>query len=170
MKYFVTEQNLKNEGIITENVDVKDFSPLIESNALAFIKPLIGSFFFNDLLTKYNNQTLSTDEKVVVDYIKKTIIWRVSADACISLSWQLKNKGLQKQNADNSEVVDDATIWKVSSHYLQKSILFQEELKDYLRENKDLYPQYISVVNSDSSLKKGTDGDDYNEGVGFLLI
>ena len=78
MQYFVTENWLKTNGVITANVDATDFSPLVQFAAKAFIKKQIGSYFFEDLLTKYNAQTLSLVEQSVVEKMQ----WgRVSGDA-----------------------------------------------------------------------------------------
>ena len=101
MVYFVSERYLKLYGMITDNVSATDISPLVQFAAKAFVKSLIGSYFFDDLLTKYNAKTLSSDELKVVEIMQYAIAWRATADASVSLTYQLKNKGLQKQNGDN---------------------------------------------------------------------
>lgn len=158
--------------MITDNVDSTEFSPLVQNAAKAFIKPMIGSYFFNDLLTKYNNQTLSTDEVKVVEIMKFAIAWRATAEAGVSLTYQLKNKGYQTQSGDNSEPVEDKVVWKMYDHYIQKAFVFEKELKDYLTENKSLYPAFESQLNNDSTIKHScnNNGTDFNEGVGLLFI
>ena len=136
MQYFISEKFLKNYGMITDNVDVTDFSPLVQNAAKAFIKPMIGSYFFNDLLTKYNNQTLSQDEINLVEIMKFAIAWRATAEAGVSLTYQLKNKGYQTQGGDNSEAVEDKVVWKMYDHYIQKAYVFEKELKDFLLKKK----------------------------------
>jgi hypothetical protein len=171
-QYFVTEKFLKTYGMITDNVDVTDFSPLIQNAAKAFIKPMIGSYFFNDLLTKYNNQTLTVDESKVVEIMQFSIAWRATAEAGVSLSYQLKNKGYQTQSGDNSEAVEDKVVWKMYDHYIQKSFVFEQELKNYLTLNKNSFPEFISDLNKDSSIKGScTDnGTTYNYGIGLMVI
>jgi hypothetical protein len=72
--------------------------------------PILGTTFYNDLLTKYNAQTLSPDEEDLVAFIQPIIAWRAAEDAVFGLSLQLKNKGLQTQFGDNSSAVDRGTI------------------------------------------------------------
>lgn len=170
--WFCTEKFLKDYGMITANVDSTDFSPLTQLASKAFIKPLIGSYFFNDLLVKYNAQTLSNDEIRVVEIIKFAIAWRATAEAVVSLTYQLKNKGIQVQNGDSSEAVEDKVVWKLYDHYIQKAIYFQDELRDFLKDNKDLYPVYEDVLNNDSSIKGSCcgGGDDFSEGVGIFIV
>lgn len=172
-QFFVTEKFLKTYGMITDNVDAADFSPLVQNAAKAFIKPMIGSNFFNDLLTKYNNQTLSNDEVKVVEIMKFAIAWRATAEAGVSLTYQLKNKGYQTQSGDNSDAVEDKVVWKMYDHYIQKAYVFEKELKDFLLANKALYPEFTSTLNNDSSIKHNDcndNGNSFNEGTGILII
>jgi hypothetical protein len=157
--------------MITDNVDANDFAPLVQNAAKAFIKPMIGTYFFNDLLEKYNTQTLSADEIRVVEIMQFSIAWRATAEAGVSLSYQLKNKGYQTQSGDNSEAVEDKVVWKMYDHYIQKSVIFDKELKTLLTDEKDLFPMYTSALNLDSSIKNSCDnGPTYSEGIGLLII
>jgi hypothetical protein len=176
MVYFVTENWMKTNGMITDNVDVTDFSPLIQNAAKAFLRKQIGTYFFNDLFEKYNAQTLSTDEEEVVAIMKYIIGWRATAEACVSLSYQLKNKGLQTQSGDNSEAVEDKVVWKMYDHYIQKCYVFEKDLYDYLIDNKDLFPNFTSTLNKDSSIKTkcncfgGSNDTGFIESVGIMII
>jgi hypothetical protein len=171
MIYFCSENYIKTTGIITDNVDVTDFSPLVRFAATGFVKYEIGSYFFDDLLTKYNAQTLSADEETIVERMKLSIVWRVCANAVTTLTYQLKNKGIQKQNGDNSESVELNEVQWMYNQYISQSQFFLIELKNYLLANSDLFPNYTSQLNKDSSIKNSCGGsDDYNNGIGFLII
>lgn len=173
MIYFCTEAFIKKNGIITQNVDVKDFTPLIQYSAKAFIKRQIGSYFFNDLLTKYNDQTLSPDEVLLVEKIQFAVAWRACANAVVTLTYQLKNKGLQTQVDENSESVELKEVTFVYDHYIQQASYFEKELREFLLENKADYPNFTSDLNRDSEWKKNEcrdKGDSFNEGVGLLII
>jgi hypothetical protein len=173
MIYFVTEAFIKKNGIVTANVDVTDFSPLIQYSAKAFVKRQIGSVFFEDLLTKYNSQTLSVEEVALVEKMQWAISWRACANAVITMTYQLKNKGIQKQNDDNSESVELKEVTFVYDHYIQQAGYFETELKTFLIANKADYPVYLDVTNKDSEIKNNehnAKGDSFNEGVGLLIL
>ena len=122
------------------------------------------------VIKKVNAQTLSSDELKVVEIMQYAIAWRATADASVSLTYQLKNKGLQKQNGDNSETVELSETTFMYDVYLQKAIYFEAELKKYLLNNKDLYPVFTDKLNKDNGIL-GCDGDDnYNGGVGLFII
>ena len=171
--YFITEKYIKNQGIITSNVDVSDFTPLVQYSAKAFIKKQIGSYFFNDLLEKYNNQTLDIYETSLVEIIQYAILWRTCANASITLSYQLKNKGVMRQNGDNETSAEFEEVTFIYDHYIQQAIYFEAELKQFLIDNKNDYPVYLDKLNKDSIIKNDQcngGGDQFNEGTGLLII
>lgn len=172
MRYFISEQFLKEEGVVSDNVDVKRYSPLIQTAARAFLRPMIGSYFFDDLLVKYNNKTLSPDEIKVVDIMKYSILWRATAEAGVSVSYQLTNKGYQTQSGDFSTSPENSVVWKMYDHYIQKCVTFDKDLKDWLLGNKNLYPNFTNKLNNDSTILNscGGDGSGYQESVGIFII
>jgi len=173
MIYFVTETFLKKNGIITANVDATDFTPLVQYSAKAFVKRQIGSYFFDDLLAKYNAQSLNVEETALVERIQYAIAWRVCANAAITLTYQLKNKGIQKQNDENAESVELKEATFIYDHYIQQAGFFEKEMRDFLVANKTDYPNFTSALNKDSIIKHddcGNLGDSFNEGVGLLII
>lgn len=173
MVYFLTERYLKLNGMITSNVDATDFTPLVQFCSKAFIKKQIGTYFFNDLLTKYNNQTLNADETTLVEIMQFAIAWRVTAEAGVSLSYQLKNKGYQRQRDDNSDSPEMKEITFLYDHYIQKALYFEIEIKDYLVKNKLNFPIFLDVLNNDSSIKNNEHdirGTDFSSAVGVIII
>ena len=54
MIYFITETYLKNQTPITANVDVNDVTPFVRTQSEMRVQPILGTYFYNDILTKYN--------------------------------------------------------------------------------------------------------------------
>ena len=173
MIYFLSENFIKTYVVIPSNVDVKTFTPLIQSSCYAYIKPMIGTYFFNDLLEKYNNQTLSSDELILVEKIQFAVLWRLCAKAGITATYQFTNKGYQKQFDDNSTSVELNEVTFMYDTYIQEALIFQNELKQFLIDNKDDYPNFLDKLNKDSSVRSlcgCNNSGDWNEGVGFIVI
>lgn len=155
MIYFVTEQYLKLNVPITNNVDDTDFVPLIKSAADQYVRSILGTYFYNYLLQEYNNQTLSATEITLVqDYIQYSVAWRVASETAITVSYQLKNKGLQKQSGDYSQAVDMSEIAFMSHHYRDRADFYDQRLIKYLEQNKSLYPEFMSQLNNDTVISK----------------
>jgi hypothetical protein len=153
MIYFITEAWLKANTPITANVDVTDVIPWVQTAADLEIKPILGTYFYDIILAKYNAQTLNADEITLVSIIKPAIAWRAAGLSVYGLTYQLKNKGLQKQSGDNSESVDLEETKFGMSHYEQMSRFYSNQLIKWLKANKDLFPDFTNVLNNDSNYK-----------------
>lgn len=153
MIYFVTENYLVTNTPITSNVDVDDYTPFIKTQSDQIIQPILGTYFYNDILTKYNAQTLSNDEETLVEYIQPCIAWYAAKDAAFGLSYQLKNKGVQQQFGDYSTQVTQSEVSFVMEHYEQKGAFYSRRLRNWLVDNKNLFPVFTSDNNKDSDLK-----------------
>jgi hypothetical protein len=167
MIYFVTEGYLKTKTPITKNVSAVDVMPFIAPAAEAWMQSILGTYFFNDLLTKYNAQTLNSDETALVQKIQPAIAWRAAVDCVLALTYQLKNKGLQKQNGDNSESVEQSEVGFVMRHYEQKAEFYESMVRTYVCKYKDLFPEFESDDNKDSLLKPQKD-DNFNTDIMFI--
>jgi len=153
MIYFVTENYLKNNTPITKNVDVNDVYPYVATQSDMRIQSILGSYFYNDILTKYNAQTLNADEEDLVEKIQPVVAWFSAVDAVFGLSYQLKNKGVQQQFGDYSTSVGQSDISFNMEHYEQKAQFYEKRLIKWLLDNKDLFPNFTSKDNKDSDLK-----------------
>lgn len=167
MIYFVTEKWIKENTPITDNVDMTDVMPWIKTAAELWIQPILGMYFYNDLLTKYNAQTLSSDEVALVAMIKPAIAWRAASDAVYGLSRQLKNKGIQSQSGDFSASVELDEVQFAMAHYRQKGEFYETLIIKYLKENRALFANFTSDSNTDSIIKPQK-GD--NLGTSIILI
>ena len=169
MNYFITETYLKTNTPITANVDVTDVTPYIATQAQLRVMPILGTTFYNYLLTKYNAQTLTNDEEVLVAYIQPVVAWRSAEDAVFGLTYQLKNKGLQTQFGDFSSSVTRSEVAFGMEHYAQKASFFETRLTRYLIANKDLYPEFTAEVNRDTDLRPMIDHCSCNCGITCTL-
>jgi hypothetical protein len=153
MIYFVTEKWIKEKTSISEGVDIKTIMPLIQNAAQMWTESTIGSHFFNDLLVKFNSNGLNTNETFLVEnYIKYAIAWRSAAEGVIELTWQLKNKGLQSQSGDFSQSTDFRISTWVYELKDKKGQYYENRLLDYLKENKDIFPELISPLNKPNKI------------------
>lgn len=160
MVFFITEEWLKKHTPLTKNLDVTEITPWLETCAKLWIKPLLGKVFFDDLLIKFNNNTLSSDEMVLVNHIKFALAWKSAAEVIDGATYQLKNKGVVQQSGDNIESVELSEVQYLKSQYMHKGENFEEQVYDYLKDNKDLYPVFMQENNKDSLARKRCSGYD----------
>lgn len=167
--YFVTDTLLKNTTNLGANVDVRDFQPFIRTASDMYAQALLGTYFYNELLTKYNAQTLSANETTLVQKVQQVICWRATADIAYSQSRKITNKGVQRESGENSEGVELNELSFGMRHYNQKAEFWTNRVIKYLLENKSLFSAYTSDNNKDSDIK-ATDTTDGTYESDFMFI
>ena len=170
MIYFVTEKYLKDNTPIADNVDVKRVTPFVEVASDMRIQPLLGEHFYNDLLTKYNDETLNSDEVTLVKKIQHAVSWYAASEAVFSVSRPLTNKGIQRQEGENSESVDSDELAFGMDHYAQKGAHYIRRIKHFLRENADKFPEFTSDENKDSDLYPKKYSENSEEGFNNSIL
>ena len=152
MQFFITENYLKDKTPITRNIDAADIIPFISTSADMYIKDILGSYFYDDILEKYNNQNLNPDETVLVSLIQPTVAWYSASDAVYGVHYSLRNKGIQLQDGENSTAANQNEVVMISKHYKQTGDFYAERLRKYLILNKDLFSVFTDKLNTRSCL------------------
>lgn len=71
-----------------------------------WIKPVLGDEFYASLLTEVSNDSLGSDNEILLDnYIKPCLAYYVKYSAMPDLMLQLTNKGGQKANSEYSDTI-----------------------------------------------------------------
>lgn len=168
MIYFLSEQRIKDFTTVLGNVDAKLIAPLIMSAADQWVKPRTGTHFFNDLLNKYNAQTLSADEKTLVTAIQNSLMWRIAAELVITTSSQITNKGPQEQNGINSNASDITKLGMLTAHYGNKADFYDARIIHLIWHNKDKFPAFTDKLNRDCNADLyPSKSDPYNDIIFF---
>lgn len=165
MNYFLTQAQLKQSTPITANCDITDIWPNVPISSDFSLEPVLGSFFYNHLLTAYNSNTMNADELILLPYLTKVVAWATAAESVYSLHFQIKNKGVQVQDSDNSTAADSNDVKFLKRDLDQKKEFYIERLKHFLKVNKASYPQLTDPQNTncDADFRPSTDrGDSYN--------
>jgi hypothetical protein len=152
MIWFLTENYLKEKTPITRNIDASDITPYVYTASDMYIKDLLGSYFYDDLLNKYNNQTLNADETVLVGLIQPCVAWYAAYESIYGVHYSLRNKGIQLQDGENSSAATQNEVVMIAKKNKQTGDYYAERIRKYLILNKDLFPNFTSKFNIDSCL------------------
>jgi len=165
--YFVTQEYIKRNTSLTKNIDAHEIEPFISTAAQTWMQSILGTYFFDYLLAAYNAQTLNANETILVQKIQPAVAWRAASDCVVSTTYQVKNKGLQKQSGDYSESVELSEMGFIKTHYENKAEFFESFVVKYLEKNKDSFPEFIADENDDGVIKPQ---DDNNFGSDILYV
>jgi len=168
MIYFVTENYLKTNTALTKNIQASDIAPFVKTSSDMRVQTILGTYFYDYLLTAFNTEALTTDEEALVNKIKPFIAWLSAEQASISLSFQVKNKGVQVQQGEFSSNASLNEVQFLAEFFSSKAKFYEERLVKYLKANASLFPQFTSDLN-DSDIKPMSN-QGYKDNFGFFTV
>ena len=164
MEYFVGEKFIKNRTQLSKNIDFADISNNIEVAAITYVREILGQTFFDDLLEKYNDQTLDGKEIELVEIIKYIVAYRAADLTIPFLSFSIMNVGVQTKSGEFSQSVGLDIINYIRNEVKKFAHINETKLKKYLEENKEDFTIWkskdnkkIKAPNEDNSGETGFD-------------
>ena len=124
----------------------------IEPASQMHSQPILGSDLYDDLLVKFSAQTLSTIETELVLLIKPMEAYRSAEMAIPFINFQVKNKGIQTQNGNNSNEVDTGVMSYLRKELINRAEFYTERLQTFLCKNSSSFPLYVNPTD-DSNMK-----------------
>lgn len=147
--FFISEEKLKQNSLINENVDDKIIRPLLIMIQDMYIQPAIGSGLYNELIDQIDNSTLTAaNTTLITDYIQSSVIWWIMAEAPMSMTYKFRNKGVQTQNSDNSSPASIEDLISVADNYKYKAEWYTKRLSNFLYANSTTYPLFLNAGNA----------------------
>ena len=161
----ISEQTLKKNSVVNNNVDGMYILPAIEYAQDAGLQPLLGTKLYNKLMSLVENGDImtSSDYKFLLDeYITPYLINKVTADIQIPLAFKLRNQGVVQNTSENTYVPSLKDMQYVAQSYENKANFYGNRLSDYLKANRSKYPEYCSI---DSCADMPSDSGAYKTGI-----
>lgn len=139
----ITENYIKENSPVTDNVDPKELGPHVQSAQIMYLRPILGLPFYNSILEKFNDQTLNADEiELVQGYIQPFLLYKSLQLALPFFQWNFRNKGLIQNLDDNGQPAGFGEFKFVLNEVKGRSDVNERLLKNYLVDNGDLFPFY----------------------------
>jgi hypothetical protein len=150
--YFISINYIKLNSPVSQNVDANDLRPHIKPASDMYIQPVLGTNFYDYLVSGYTAQVLSANETTLVEYIQPVVMYYTCVLAMPFLNYQVKNKGSQFQNSDfstSSENGDKKATSFIMNELENKAQFYLKRLENYLDDNASLFTQYTTNNNDD---------------------
>jgi hypothetical protein len=140
---FYTPAKVKQDTILSKNIDDKYLTEVILLCQDIYIQPKLGSTFYNELKTDVIGSSLSGVNKTLMDdYIRPALKWRIVAEVAYTTSYPITNKGMVRRDGEASTAADKRDVDQQSSKYEDWAEFYTQRLIDYLCENETDYPNY----------------------------
>jgi len=144
---FISVQSIKDRTGLHANVDEKLVLPEIKTAQDMYILPALGSTLYNKLQSAINGSTLNNNETLLLNnYVTDCLIYYVMSELPMGLSYQFYNKGLLRKSGDNTENPSMQDMIDVANRYRTRAEFYKQRLIKYLRQNNNLYPEYLNFT------------------------
>lgn len=144
--YFMTEQYLKENTPLDDNVDIKLLRTAMREGQDIYIRDLIGSGIYNELLTQIaSDPDLSgfPDNKTLLkEYILPSLKYYVLYESAQVMSFQLVNKGIVTRTSEFQNPADISAVVSLMNHWKDRGEYYARRLTAFLCANATTYPLY----------------------------
>jgi len=143
--YLISEQTLKAEGLINDNVGIEFLIPVIELSQNIHLQELIGTKLLNRICSLVETGDIETETayKTLLDaYITPYLEWTVVSLIQLPISFKMRNMGVVQTNDEhlfNTSLKDTQVL---EQYYANKATFYALRLSKYLKANTQLYPEY----------------------------
>lgn len=128
MVLLISIKTLKDSYLIDDNLSDKYLISNIVKGQDFIIRPLIGEDKYDELVGQIETDSLTGDNKYLLDLIEKPLAYYVMSEVVYSTAYKLKNEGLE--NNDSSNRFDE--LVRISKKYLLDSQHYESLLKDFI--------------------------------------
>lgn len=142
----ISDDVLKSETIIGDNVGTEFIRPAIETSQDIYLQQLIGTMLLDKLYNDITNNKLEEQYKTLLDdYITPYLKYKVLSEITIPLSYKYRNAGVVQTTNDNIQTTTLRDAQLVQNHYDLRSNFYAERMTSYLCANSDKFPEYKST-------------------------
>lgn len=139
----ISQTYLKEQSLISDNVDFKLITPVIRIVQDIDIQQLLGTNLYNKILTDVEGSSLAGNYKTLVDdYILPAMVFYIMSRAPYSLQYRFVNRGVVKKTGSDSTPISETEFAKVIDEWKNTAQAYGEIMVNYIRYNLNLFPEY----------------------------
>ncbi len=143
IKLLISEDQLKQQSVINENVDWKQLRPLVLDIQNRYIHPLLGTALYDELRTEIAAASITANNTTLLEqYLWPCLIAYCMADSPDYLLFKFMNKAIVTKNSENSNPVTIGDAIKISANWRNKAEWYAQRVTNYLCANATTYPLF----------------------------
>ena len=147
MVFLISEEILKSEGLIDDNLYGGLLKPAIQLAQDKGLQPLIGGPLYDAICDMVASDTIKDREnnkyKYLLDeYIIPYLLFQTLAECAVPISWKFKNQGLIESNTEWVTRPSMKDFQYIVQKYENDAVFYGNRLTDYLTANSSDYPEY----------------------------
>ena len=152
---FISEDYVKQNSVIDENVDVKLIRPAIVQMQDMKLQPALGTQLFKEIEAAIiGATTTAAQDTLISDYIAPMLLKWVMVELSTTMLFKYRNKNVSKSNSENSQPVDFTEIRYLIDKWKDNAEWYEQRLIDYLCQEVALFPKYMQAPNYSDIVSK----------------
>jgi hypothetical protein len=151
---FISEETLKENSVVSANVDPKLFRSAITDAQDMYLLPILGTNLYNDLVTSVSGfavsgTPMSVPYQTLLDtYIRPCLVKYSLFRMVITLSYKFQNKNVGVKSSEFSQQAGYSDLTKLKEQSLNDAEVYAERLSNFLLANNATYPKYLTQENA----------------------
>lgn len=129
-------------GEFDVNIDPKKYKNSVIIAQDKYVREILGDKLYFDILEKFDNGTLNSNEEVLVEFLKQVIIGRVASRSLKFIHNQITNKGVMNRNADFSITANPQSLYSLINEYSSDADYYTNRITNFLKNNKEDFPLF----------------------------
>jgi hypothetical protein len=143
MNLIISENYLKENSVINGNADMKVITPTIKLVQLKYIRPLLGTDLYDEILSQIGSNTVTAANQTLLDdYVLDCMLYYVLCECTPVFKYRYANKGVMVKNSENSTAADLTEIQWLMDKWRNNAEQMAEICTKFLREESTTYPLY----------------------------
>lgn len=148
---------IKDNSILDDNVDERLMVDALWTAQREYIKPILGTDLYDDIIAKAAAATLASNDLILVnEYIAPCLLKYLIFEMTPILAYKYRNKGVVQQNSENSQSTSFEDLNHLLNRWKDKAEMFAQDAIDYLCANSTLFPLYTSNSDADDIYPKSS--------------
>ena len=145
---FITEQDLKDNTVIQNNLEAKLVEPFIKVAQDIHIVKILGTALSGVMLADMdidaNGNTEATTARFIalLPYVKDAHVYCTASEATPFLAVRLTNKGINRRSSDHSSPASENEVKGIKINFANYGDYYKHELECFLINNVDTYPEF----------------------------
>lgn len=145
---FISEQYIKDNSVINENVDDKYIKNTIVTCQQLYVKRLLGTALYNEIAAEIVAGSVSTDNQTLLnDYLQTALLYRVLQEGILLFTYKIENKSIVRKESENSIPIDQKEVYMLKADFENKAERFEDMAMRFLIENATTtkYANYLDA-------------------------
>ena len=158
----ISEDAIRTLTGLDDNVFGKNLLPSIRESQDIGLQSIIGSCLYQRLCSMVEDGSITSQEnshyKLLLDnQIKYYLLYQVIYNLIPIIGVKLANIGVVMSNDEHIQNITEDERSRVATYYEQKADWYAKRLQEFLKANKDLYPELDCGCECDGSIKPNLD-------------